>query len=113
MTCFDVEESRSYGRGVIKWDLSSEGKEGNIRDEEGNWHRIGHWTNSPVVSIDKKVFVGEPDGGMVPDYVGLWCLDALTGELKWRTDYGGSTVAIVKGTIYTTCLLYTSDAADE
>ncbi|MCD6211085.1 MAG: PQQ-binding-like beta-propeller repeat protein, partial [Methanophagales archaeon] len=102
VTCFDVEESRSYGRGVIKWDLPSEGKEGNIKDEEGKWHRIGHWTNSPVVSIDKKVFAGEPGGGMVPDYAGLWCLDALTGELKWRTDYGGSTVAIVEGTIYTT-----------
>ena len=87
---------------MIKWDLPSEGKSGNIRDEEGKWHRIGHWTNSPVVSIDKKVFVGEPVGGMVPDYVGLWCLDALTGELKWHTPYGGSTVAIVEGVIYTT-----------
>ena len=50
------------------------------------------------------MFVGEPEpgGGMVPDYVGLWCLDALTGERKWHVPYGGSTVAIVEGIIYTT-----------
>jgi len=63
---------------------------------------VGHWTNSPVVSIDEKVFVGKPAGKGVADYEGLFCLDAKTGKERWHSGYGGSTVAIANGKVYTT-----------
>ncbi len=63
---------------------------------------LGSWTNSPAVSADKKVFVGkEGGGGMMPEYAGLYCLDALTGVEKWHSDYGGSSPAIANGMVYT------------
>jgi len=63
---------------------------------------LGSWTNSPVVSKDGKVFVGkEGGGGMTPGYVGLYCLDALTGDELWHTEYGGSSPAIANGFVYT------------
>jgi len=63
---------------------------------------LGSWTNSPAVSVDKKVFVGkEGSGGMMPEYAGLYCLDALTGAEKWHSDHGGSSPAIANGMVYT------------
>ena len=63
---------------------------------------IGHWTNSPVVSIDEKVFVGKPAEGGVTDYIGLFCLNATTGKERWHSKFGGSTAAIANGRVYTT-----------
>ena len=63
---------------------------------------VGSWTNSPAVSVDKKVFVGkEGSGGMMPEYAGLYCLDAFTGDVLWHSDYGGSSPAIANGKVYT------------
>ncbi|NOR16955.1 PQQ-binding-like beta-propeller repeat protein, partial [candidate division WOR-3 bacterium] len=78
--CFDVKN------GELIWDVDG----------------LGSWTNSPAVSVDKKVFVGkEGSGGMMPEYAGLYCLDALTGAEKWHSDYGGSSPAIANGMVYT------------
>ena len=76
-----------------------------IKDKNSEYDNgIGHWTNSPGVSVDKKVFVGKPMSEGVTDYKGLFCLDALTGEERWHSKkgYGGSTVAIANGRVYTT-----------
>ncbi|MCW7070051.1 MAG: PQQ-binding-like beta-propeller repeat protein, partial [Methanophagales archaeon] len=82
--------------GNLKWDVHTK------VDKKGLLHYIGYWTNSPVVSIDRKVFVGEPVGGSMSfEYQGLWCLGALTGKEIWHTEYGGSTVAIANGRVYT------------
>jgi subtilase family serine protease len=92
VVCLDAKNGRK------KWDVHSK------TDEKGIEHNIGYWTNSPAVSIDKKVFVGEPtsSGGWSQfDYHGLWCLNATTGDDLWHTEYGGSTVAITNGRIYT------------
>ena len=63
---------------------------------------LGSWTNSPAVSVDEKVFVGkEGSGGMMPEYAGLYCLDAFTGDVLWHSDYGGSSPAIANGKVYT------------
>ncbi len=77
----------------------------NARNGETQWevNGLGHWTNSPAVSADKKVFVGKQGGGggMVSGYAGLYCLDALTGVEKWHSDLGGSSPAIANGMVYT------------
>jgi subtilase family serine protease len=77
----------------------------NIKNGETVWtvDGLGHWTNSPAVSIDKKVFVGKQGGGggMVSGYSGLYCLDALTGDEIWHSDIGGSSPAIANGKVYT------------
>ncbi|KAF5413591.1 MAG: Outer membrane protein assembly factor BamB [Candidatus Methanophagaceae archaeon] len=66
---------------------------------------LGSWTNSPIVTKDGKVLVGKVAGGeallMIPGYVGLYCLDALTGEEKWHTECGGSSPVLVGGIAYT------------
>jgi subtilase family serine protease/outer membrane protein assembly factor BamB len=77
----------------------------NIKNGETVWtvDGLGHWTNSPAVSIDKKVFVGKKGGGggMISGYSGLYCLDALTGDEIWHSDIGGSSPAIANGKVYT------------
>jgi outer membrane protein assembly factor BamB len=64
---------------------------------------LGSWTNSPIVTKDGKVLVGKEGGGndMIRGYVGLYCLDALTGEEKWHTECGGSSPVLVGGIAYT------------
>ena len=64
---------------------------------------LGSWTNSPVVTKDGKVFVGKEcdNGGMVPGYCGLYCLDALTGKEIWHSERGGSSPVVVNGFVYT------------
>jgi subtilase family serine protease/outer membrane protein assembly factor BamB len=77
----------------------------NVKNGETVWtvDGLGHWTNSPAVSVDKKVFVGKQGGGggMVSGYSGLYCLDALTGDEIWHSDIGGSSPAIANGKVYT------------
>ena len=64
---------------------------------------LGHWTNSPAVSNDRKVFVGKMGrGGMIKGYSGLYCLDALTGDEIWHSDSGGGSPAIANAKVYTT-----------
>ena len=53
---------------------------------------LGFWTCSPAVA-DNKVYVGM--GGS-----GITCLDAYTGAIIWQDEGGGSTPAIVDGTVY-------------
>ncbi|HIH86543.1 MAG TPA: PQQ-binding-like beta-propeller repeat protein, partial [Methanosarcinales archaeon] len=80
--CFDVKN------GELIWKNEKDG--------------LGSWTNSPAVSVDKKVFVGkEGSGGMMPEYAGLYCLNAFTGDVLWHSDVGGSSPAIANGMVYT------------
>jgi outer membrane protein assembly factor BamB/subtilase family serine protease len=78
----------------------------NAKNGETIWtvDGLGHWTNSPAVSNDGKVFVGKSGGGggLIGTYAGLYCLDALTGEEIWHSDSGGGSPAIANGRVYTT-----------
>jgi outer membrane protein assembly factor BamB len=65
---------------------------------------LGSWTNSPIVTKDEKVFVGkecEKSEEMIPEYCGLYCLDAVTGEEIWHSEKGGSSPVVVNGFVYT------------
>ena len=78
----------------------------NAKNGETVWTKrgLGHWTNSPAVSADGKVFVGKMGGGanMISGYSGLYCLNALTGDEIWHSDSGGGSPAIANGKVYTT-----------
>ena len=75
-------------------------------DGEEVWSEndLGHWTNSPALSKDKKVFVGKMGGGkkMISGYSGLYCLDAMTGDEIWHTDSGGGSPVVCNSKVYTT-----------
>ena len=75
----------------------------NTKDGEEKWRKpnLGGWTNSPAVSWDGKVFVGAnaTDSGF--KYSGLYCLDALTGDVKWNSAVGGSSPYIADGMVFT------------
>ena len=75
-------------------------------EEVWTFDGLGHWTNSPAVSKDGKVFVGKIGGdgsrGLVPGYSGLYCLDALTGDYIWHSDSGGGSPVVCNAKVYTT-----------
>lgn len=98
VVCFDDRD------GSIVWDDDKSNFNDWVNDSSqyNEQFGVGHWTNSPVVSIDEKVFVGKPAGGDAIGYIGLFCLDAKTGKERWHSDYGGSTAAIANGRVYTT-----------
>jgi hypothetical protein len=100
VVCFDDRD------GSIVWDNDKSNFDDWVNDssqygDDGSFG-IGHWTNSPVVSIDETVFVGQTAGKDVANYMGLFCLNAKTGKERWHSDFGGSTAAIANGRVYTT-----------
>ena len=75
----------------------------NTKNGEEKWRKrnLGGWTNSPAVSRDGKVFVGAnvTESGFA--YEGLYCLDALEGEVIWKSPFGGSSPYIADGMVFT------------
>ncbi|RZN39007.1 MAG: hypothetical protein EFT35_04115 [Methanophagales archaeon ANME-1-THS] len=59
---------------------------------KGGQQGLGHWTASPIVTRDGKVFVGNSTT--------LSCLDAFTGDVIWQSD-GGPSPVVVNGFVYT------------
>ncbi|WP_167879463.1 PQQ-binding-like beta-propeller repeat protein [Methanococcoides sp. NM1] len=59
---------------------------------------LGQWTQSVAVA-DGKVYVGGR-GGMF-GYAGLYSLDAFTGDILWKGNFGGTSPAIYDGKLLT------------
>ena len=76
-----------------------------IVDKEGNVYIAGSFADS--LFVDQQVFVARAEED---SFVSKWNTD---GQLIWLTHFGEEGLNRASEVIINTCLLYTSDAADE
>jgi outer membrane protein assembly factor BamB len=67
--------------------------------ETDSSYGLGSWTNSVSIA-DGKVYVGGKSSEMFGSS-GLYALDALTGDIYWKGNIGGSSPSIYNGELFT------------